>query len=136
MHRQPTTCHGLVDLFAEAIANRDRIISPDHLSEVAGCGQLVVQAAVDHQILAAPGLFAIDNPGDVDAAFADNVPAELDHHLASGRFGSIVESSSSARLCADGGQVERLILVEVWDAEAAAEIDVADRRSICRPAPE
>ena len=77
--------HGLVDLFAQTSANRDRIISPYDLSEIAGCSKLVVQAAIDHHILASPGFFAIDNAGDVNATFAHNVPAELDHYLCVGK---------------------------------------------------
>ena len=75
MHRQPTTVTGSSTCSRETIADRDRVVSPDHLPEVAGCGQLVMQAAVDHQILTAPRLLAVDHPGDVDAALADDIPA-------------------------------------------------------------
>ena len=96
----------------------------------------MVQAAVDHQILASPGLLAIDNPGDVNATFAHNVPAEFDHHLCVGKPWIDCGLKQFCEFVGDGGQVQRLILVEIWDAEAAAQIDIADRWSIARPASE
>src|SRR4249919_775263 len=62
----------LVDRLGEAVANRNWVISPDHLPEVSGCGQLVVQAAVDHDVFTAAGLFTVQHPGDVDPALADD----------------------------------------------------------------
>ena len=53
-----------------------------HLAEVAGRGEVVVQAAVgDQEHLAARDL-AIEHPADVHAGFADEVAAELDDELA------------------------------------------------------
>ena len=46
--------YSFIDLVAEAITDRDRIVSSDHLSEVAGCSELMMQAAINNQILAPP----------------------------------------------------------------------------------
>ena len=98
VHRQPTTVTASSTFFAKAVADCDRIVSPDHLPKVAGCGELVMQAAVDHQVLTSPRLLAIDDAGDVNAALADNVPAELDHHSCVGQVWLDCGPISSARL--------------------------------------
>ena len=63
----------------------DRIVLADHLAEVAGRREMMVQAAVgDEEDLAARDL-AVDDAADVDAGFADQVAAEFDDELRAGQ---------------------------------------------------
>ena len=88
-----------------------------------------MQPAVDDQERLPARLLAVDDAGDVDAALADDVAAELDDDARVGQArGGSAPSSSVGEVLADRGEVERLVLVEVRDAEAAAEVEVADRR--------
>ena len=53
VHRQPTTVTAVVARpDHKAVADRDRIVAADDLTEVAGCGELVVHATVDHEVRA------------------------------------------------------------------------------------
>ena len=70
-----------------SIADRDRVIPSDGLAEIAGCGELMMQAAVDDEIGPASRLLPVDHPRDVDAALADDVSTELHDDTRSGEVG-------------------------------------------------
>ena len=107
------------------VADGQRVVAADDLAEVARRGELVVHAAVDDEVGLRRATPSVDHPGHVDARLADEVAAELDDDpwrpAAPARAGS---STQLGEVVADGVEVERLVLLEVGDAEAAAEVDV------------
>src|SRR5262249_17035370 len=68
---------GFVRLLAHAVADRNGVIAPDDLTEIAGRRELMVEAAIGHQEYLAARYFAVDHPRDVDSSFADDISAEL-----------------------------------------------------------
>ena len=81
MHSGPTTDASLAPRALHAVADHHRIVLADHLAEVAGRREMVVQAAVgDEEHVAARNL-AVDDAAHVDAGLADEIAAELDHDL-------------------------------------------------------
>ena len=59
-------------------AHGGRVILADHLAEIARCREVMVQSAIDHQKNLATRHLAVDDPGDVNACFANQVAAQLD----------------------------------------------------------
>ncbi len=62
---------------ARPCSDDDRVVLADHLAEVAGGGQVVVQAAVGDQVGPAARDLLVDDPADVDARLADQIAPEL-----------------------------------------------------------
>src|SRR6478609_5404034 len=87
----------------------------------------MVQATVDDEICLPPRIFAIDHFGDVDAAFSDDVTAQLNDDPCIGQVRRDAGIDQFGEVLPDEGEVERLVPVEVGDAEAATEVDVPDR---------
>ena len=132
MHRQPTTLTVSVGVgLLGAVADRDRVVAPDHLAEVARRRELVVQAAVDDE----EGLAARHPCGRRPGSRRRRTRRRCSGRArsttrASGRLGRmrVVEQArrGSAPIAA---RSSGCVLVEVRDAEAAAEVEVADRAS-------
>ena len=87
----------------------------------------MVQTAVDDQEGLAARLLAIDDPGHVDAALADDVAAELDRRPARREAWGDRIGHQAREVVTDRGEIEWLVALEVRDAEAAADVQVADR---------
>ena len=67
---------GLIGVHPRAHGNR--IILADHLAEIAGRREAMVQAAVDDQEHTAALNLAVDDAADVDAGLADEIAPEFD----------------------------------------------------------
>ena len=113
---------------AEAVGDRDRIIAANDLAEIARRGELVVHAAVGDQEGLAVARLAIEDPGQIDPGLADQPATELDR-----KFRIFKNLMRGALACAERAptalDVERLLAVEIGNAEAAAEIDERRRRA-------
>ena len=95
----------------------DRIVLADHLAEVAGRREMMMQAAVgDEEHLAARNL-AVDDAADVDAGLADQVAAELDDELRL-RQRAACRVRPALAGCRRSGQVERLLAREVRECRS------------------
>ena len=78
--------------------------------------------AVDDEEGLAVAFLAVDDPGQIDARFADDPAAKLDRELRLGKdFRAIGERLGKGR--AHRLDVERLLAMEIGDPETAAEID-------------
>src|SRR3712207_5713723 len=119
--------NGVVGGLLHPIADGERIIAPDRLTEIARGGELVVKTAVDDDIDAAPGLLAIDDAGDIDAAFSHDVAPEFDDDANVREAGPDRVFHQIGQVVSDRGKVEGEVLLEVWDPEAASEVQVANR---------
>ena len=85
----------------------------------------MVHATVDDGVRLAARLLHVDHAGDVDAGLADEVATELERHLGlrQPRRDPLLEER--AEPIPDPRDVEPLVLLEVGDPEAAAEVEVA-----------
>ena len=126
VQRQPTTVTASAWRRRRG-ADRDREVAADHLAEVARRRQLMVQASVDDQKRLPPGVLAVQDPGHVDAAFADDVATQLEHHARLRKAGANHVVEQAGEVLADRGQVEGPVPFEIRDPEAAADVEVADR---------
>src|SRR5690606_40336462 len=92
-------------------------------AEVARSGELVVQAAVGDQEDLPVAFLAVDDPRQVHARFTDEIAAELDRELRPREFiGKAFEPFGQRRT--DGRGVERLVAVEIGNAETAPHVEV------------
>src|SRR5690242_1122534 len=117
----------LAGTLAHAIADGHGIVAPDHLAEIAGRGEVMVETAIRHQKDLAAREFAIEDARDIDAGLADDVAPELDDDLRLRQRLFDAARDETREVLADGIEVERRILREIRDAEAAADIEMAKR---------
>ena len=82
---------------------------------------MVVQAAVGDEEDVVARDFAVDHASDIDAGFADDVAAELEHD-ASVAQGLFQARHEALQVGADHRKVEWAIAREVGNAEPAADI--------------
>ena len=61
------------------VADGDRIVLADHLSEVARRGEVMVQAAVGDEKDLPARFLAVDHFGDIDAGLAHQIAPQFDH---------------------------------------------------------
>src|SRR5215213_3522937 len=87
----------------------------------------MMHAAIDHEIGLAPRDLAVNDLGDIDTALADDVPAELDDKLRLRKLTRQGAVNQRREIITHQSQVERLVLLEVGDAEATAQVDVPNR---------
>lgn len=85
-----------------------RVVAAYHLAEVAGGGEVVVHAAVDHQERLAARVLALDHPADEDTRLADQVPPQLQHDSGV-RVAAAPPLHLHGQVPAVRGQVQRLV---------------------------
>src|SRR6516162_9388064 len=88
---------------------------------------MMVESAVgDEKDVAARDL-AVHDPCHVDARLANQVTTELDDQRARGELGSC-SPRQALEVRADGAEIKPLLACEVWNAEAAAEVQESHGR--------
>ena len=127
MHKGPTTDGGLTLTGSHPVADGDRVVLADDLAEVAGRGQMMIQPAIDHQKRLSAGNLAVDDPGDVNSRFADQIAAQFDDqlrcwHLGRGALGQ------AGKILADRREIEPVFSREVGNPESATQVEKAYRR--------
>src|SRR5215472_1186835 len=58
---------------AHAIADRDRVVAPDHLAEIPRRRELMVETAIGHEKNLAARDFPVDDARDIEATLADDI---------------------------------------------------------------
>ena len=104
--------------------DRDRIVPPDGLTKIARGGELVMQPPVDDEKGPPSRLLTIDYSRDVDAAFADDVAAKLEDNPRIGKPRTDPLSHEIRQIVPDRRKIDRLVLLEIGNAEAAPDIEV------------
>src|SRR5512143_2126244 len=61
-----------------ARSDRDGIVAAHHRSEVAACGELVMQATIRDEKNLTMARFTIDYPREIYARFTDQIPPQFD----------------------------------------------------------
>ena len=126
MHRQPTML--TVSVASASIrlpiatGKFRRITWP----KFAGGRKLMMEAAVDNEERLAARLLAVDDAGHVYAALADDVATQLDHDACVRQVRADPVHHQAGEVVPDGREVERSVTLEIRDAEAAPEVQVAD----------
>src|SRR5215470_13537635 len=88
----------------------------------------MVHATIDHQILTTPRFLVINDARNVNAAFTHDVSPEFDHDACAWHVWLDYGVEQDCQVSSNSGQVERLVPIEIWNAESAAEVDIADWR--------
>src|SRR5690606_37733923 len=89
--------------------------------------EVVVQAAVRDEVDVPPRNLPVDHAADIDAGLAHEISPQLDDDGGAGQQARRV-LDETVEMAADARNVERRLVREVWDPEAAADVEAPNGR--------
>ena len=129
--KRPHNGRDFAPLATDVVTHHDRIILTNDLTEIPGCGEVMVHAAVNDQVNVTPRDLTVDHSAHVDTGFTHEIPTELEHDLSAGPH-TLDTLKHIPQVLGDRCKVERLVPGKIGDAKPTTDIDDLGGAGRCR----